>query len=238
MFEDSVVESCGRIRTRSHRYVAGSLLLQTAIVTTLVVIPYLYPAALPERFLSVRLIAPPPAPAPVMVAQPASHAPTAHTEMLMSTLMARAGIPTTIGHTEVDVPPSLAIGGNAGAGPANGTAGAILPGLPAAPAPRVEPKPAQKPPHVSAGVAAGQLIAPIRPIYPMLARETHTQGTVVVEATISTTGRIENPRVVSGPALLVHAAAEAVAAARYKPFLLNGVPVEVETTIRVVFTLN
>ena len=75
-------------------------------------------------------------------------------------------------------------------------------------------------------------------MYPVIARETGTQGTVVVEATISTTGRIENARAVSGPPLLVHAAVEAVREARYRPFLLNGTPVDVETTIQVVFTRN
>lgn len=234
MFEDSLVESCGRIRTRSHRYVAGSLLLQAAIITTLVVIPYLYPAALPARFLTVPLIAPPPSPVPVMVAQGTSNTVLAHPEMLMRTLMARSRIPTIMPPIVNELPPSLVIGAESGAA---GASGPILPGLGPPFAPRVEPRPATRP-HISAGVAAGQLIAPIRPVYPIIARETHTQGTVVMEATISTTGRIENVRVVSGPALLVHAAEEAVAAARYKPFLLNGVPVEVETTIRVVFTLN
>ncbi|HKR28149.1 MAG TPA: energy transducer TonB, partial [Acidobacteriaceae bacterium] len=86
--------------------------------------------------------------------------------------------------------------------------------------------------------AEGRLIVPIQPVYPALARATHTEGTVVVEATISTSGRIENTRVVSGPALLVQAALNAIQQARYRPFLLNGQPIEVETTIRVVFTLN
>jgi protein TonB len=235
MFEDSLVESCGRVRTRSHRYVAGSLLLQAAVVTTLVLIPYLYPAALPARFLTVPLIAPPPSPVPVMVAQSTPNTLSAHPEMLMRTMMPPSRIPTIMPPIVNDLPPSLVIGGESGAARASGP---ILPGLEPPAAPRVEPTPAQRPLHISAGVAAGQLIAPIRPVYPIIARETHTQGTVVVEATISTTGRIENVRVVSGPALLVHAAEEAVAAARYKPFLLNGNPVQVETTIRVVFTLN
>ena len=48
MFEDSLVESTGRIRTRSRRYAAGSLVLETALVSVLVMIPYLYPDALPR----------------------------------------------------------------------------------------------------------------------------------------------------------------------------------------------
>lgn len=237
MFEDSLVESTGRIRTRSRRYVAGAFLLQAALVTTLILIPYLYPSALPERFLTVPLIAPPPAPAPVMVAQRSASAPALHPEMLMDTVTAPVRIPTGIHRIIDNGPPTLVIGGYLG-GSHDGIPGALLPGAAAPPATRVQPAPHNGPVHVSGGVAEGRLIVPIQPVYPALARATHTEGTVVVEATISTSGRIENTRVVSGPALLVQAALNAIQQARYRPFLLNGQPIEVETTIRVVFTLN
>jgi protein TonB len=64
------------------------------------------------------------------------------------------------------------------------------------------------------------------------------QGTVVLAATISKTGAIENLRVVSGPPMLAMAAEQAVQTWRYRPYLLNGAPVEVETTVRVVFHLG
>ncbi len=63
MFEDSTFASASRIHTSSPRYAAGSLILQTGLLATLVLLPYLYPSALPRKFLSVPLIAPPPAPA-------------------------------------------------------------------------------------------------------------------------------------------------------------------------------
>lgn len=238
MFEDSLVESAGRIRTHTRRYVAGSFLLQAGLVTTLILIPYLYPAALPSRFLSMPLIAPPPAPAPVMVAQHAASAPVAHPEMLMQTLTAPPRIPNSIPHIVDNIPPSLVIGSDFGGPRASGVPGAILPGTSAPPEPRVQPAHPQGPMRVSGGVAEGRLMVPIQPVYPAIAREARIQGTVVVEATISTAGRIENARVVSGPPLLVQAALNAIQQARYRPFLLNGAPVEVETTIRVVFTLN
>ncbi|HEV2280377.1 MAG TPA: energy transducer TonB [Acidobacteriaceae bacterium] len=237
MFEDSLVESTGRIRTRSRRYVAGSFLLEAALVTTLILIPYLYPSALPERFLSVPLIAPPPAPAPVMVAQHGPSAPISHPEMLMDTVMAPRRIPNGISHIVDPNPPSLVIGGDFG-GSGSGIPGAILPGATPPSAPRVEPARPRGPVHVSGGLAEGRLIVPIQPVYPAIAREAHIQGTVVVEAIISTSGRIENTHVVSGPPLLVQAALNAIQQARYRPFLLNNQPIEVETTIRVVFTLN
>jgi protein TonB len=65
-----------------------------------------------------------------------------------------------------------------------------------------------------------------------------TQGTVVVQAVISKTGRIESARVVSGPEMFQAAVLQAVRAARYRPFLLNGLPTEVETTITIGFSLQ
>ena len=64
------------------------------------------------------------------------------------------------------------------------------------------------------------------------------QGTVVLAATISRDGVIQNLRVLSGPPSLRIAAQEAVAQWRYRPYLLNGQPVEVETTINVVFAMT
>jgi protein TonB len=87
-------------------------------------------------------------------------------------------------------------------------------------------------------VSAGLLLAPIQPLYPQLARITGTQGTVVIQAIISKSGRIESARVLSGPAMLQAAALDAVRSARYRPYLLNGQPTEVETTISIVFHIG
>jgi protein TonB len=64
------------------------------------------------------------------------------------------------------------------------------------------------------------------------------EGTVVLAATTSRTGTIENLRVTSGPALLQQTALEAVRTWRYRPYLLDGQLVEVETTVNVIFTLG
>jgi protein TonB len=76
------------------------------------------------------------------------------------------------------------------------------------------------------------------PSYPPLARETHTGGTVVLAATISKEGTIINLRIVSGTPMLQQAALDAVSQWRYRPYLLNGQPVDVETTVNVIFTLG
>lgn len=236
MFENSLVESAGRIRTHSRRYVAATFMLESAFVAAMILIPYLCPAALPARFLRVPLIAPPPPPAaPAMIARHEPRPALPHPIILIDPLTAPSRIPTRI---LSDLPPTLSTGPDLSSETGGGPQGAFLPGALPPPAPRVEPARPRGPVRVSAGVAAGQLIAPIRPVYPAIARETGTQGTVVVQATISKSGAIENPRIVSGPPLLVNAALDAVRQARYRPFLLNGQPVEVETTINVIFRMN
>lgn len=92
--------------------------------------------------------------------------------------------------------------------------------------------------HVSSGVMLGMLIDKVVPIYPAIARATRASGTVVLQATISRTGTIENLRVMSGPPMLRQAALDAVKQWRYRPYMLNGQPVEVETAVEVDFTLD
>jgi len=94
------------------------------------------------------------------------------------------------------------------------------------------------PRSVSSGVMAGMLLAPIQPVYPAIAKAAGISGTVVVEAIISKTGTIESLQVVSGPEMLRRAAIDAIRAARYRPFRLNGEPIEVQTTITVNFRLG
>jgi protein TonB len=85
---------------------------------------------------------------------------------------------------------------------------------------------------------SGMLLDKVTPQYPAIAKAARIQGTVVLQATISKSGGIENLRVISGPPMLQQAAMEAVRSWRYKPYLLNGDPVEVETTVNVVFNLG
>ena len=84
----------------------------------------------------------------------------------------------------------------------------------------------------------GMIISRTIPQYPVIARTVGVQGTVVLAATISKAGTIENLRVVSGPAMLQQAAIDAVKTWRYKPYMLDGLPVEVETSVNVVFRIE
>lgn len=91
--------------------------------------------------------------------------------------------------------------------------------------------------NVSAAVVAGNRIGGNMPEYPAIAKAAKIQGTVVLQATIGKEGTIENLRVISGPPMLQAAATDAVRTWTYKPYLLNGQPVEVETQVNVVFSL-
>ena len=84
----------------------------------------------------------------------------------------------------------------------------------------------------------GNLIHRVQPDYPALARQVRVQGLVVLRAMISRDGAIENLQVLSGHPLLVPAALDAVRQWRYRPYVLNGEPVEVETEVKVNFVLS
>ncbi len=90
--------------------------------------------------------------------------------------------------------------------------------------------------NISSGVAAGMLVHKTTPQYPEIAKLARVSGTVVLQATVSKAGTIENLRVIAGPDMLRQAAMDAVRSWRYRPYLLNGEPVEVGTTVSVVFT--
>lgn len=235
MFEDSLVESTGRIRTRSRWYAAGSLMFEAALLSALILIPYIYPASLPSEAMSTLLVAPPPPAAPAQ----AFHAQMARaaSPMQLVALFAPRLIPRPAdeGMGRTAAPPGMDARIPEAGGDVPGAI-TLLGSVP--PPPAVARTKASRPLRVSAGVAAGHVIVPIQPVYPAIAREAHIQGTVVIEAVISKEGLVEQAHVVGGPSLLVQAALTAVERARYEPFRLNGEAVEVGTTINVVFSLG
>jgi protein TonB len=86
-------------------------------------------------------------------------------------------------------------------------------------------------------MSEGDLVHKVLPTYPPLARSARIQGQVVLQAVISKQGVIENLQVLTGHPMLVPAALEAVRQWRYRPYVLNNEPVEVETQITVNFSL-
>ena len=87
-------------------------------------------------------------------------------------------------------------------------------------------------------MSEGDLVHKVVPAYPPLARAARLQGQVVLQAVISKQGTIENLRVLAGHPILIPAAIEAVRQWRYRPYILNNEPVEVETQITVNFSLT
>ena len=106
------------------------------------------------------------------------------------------------------------------------------------PASVIQQNPSNRRISISSGVAEGLLTNKVAPAYPPDANAAGVEGTVVLEALISKQGHIESLHVVSGPPQLMKAALDAVKQWTYKPFLINGESVEVNTTINVVFKLN
>ena len=104
--------------------------------------------------------------------------------------------------------------------------------------PAAEPKMAAQKVRVSSGVAQGLLVRQVTPRYPAAARQARVQGTVALQVVIGKDGTVQSLHVLSGPSLLTQAAMDAVKQWRYKPYYLNGAPVEADTQINVNFNLS
>jgi len=160
-------------------------------------------------------------------------------EMMNNQLVAPTKIPKDIKNVkEQEAPPSnVGVAGMEGLG--NGAPGGVIGGLfsGSAPAPKVKQELPKKV-TISAGVSQGLAISRPSPVYPAIAKAARVSGTVVLRATISKSGTIENLTVVDGPPMLRQAALDAVRSWRYRPYLLNGEPVEVDTTVNVIFSLG
>ena len=239
MFEESLVESGVRAMPMRTRWTAAvSLTVQAAVASLLIVVPMLRTELLPERRNALTITVPvtTPPPPPRTVAQRASSAVASVVPVIGRMLVAPRTLPNRIDSSPelTDGQPVLRMGLASASTGLYDVLGGPAPSVRIAVAPEKKAGPV----HVSSGVLAGLLLTPIRPVYPPIAKAAHVEGTVVVEAVISKAGTIESLRVASGPAMLQPAALEAVRAARYQPFRLNGEPTEVQTTITVNFKMG
>ncbi|HEU4414795.1 MAG TPA: TonB family protein [Candidatus Angelobacter sp.] len=235
MFEDSLMESGGRIRTNQKWTGLISTMVQLALVGFLVLLPLIFTEALPKGQLTTWLVAPPPPPPPPPPAAPQVQHVQKVSEIVDGALRTPSKIPKKIQMIkEEEAPPSTGVSGGVMGGVPGGSAGGVIGGIigSAAPPPKVA---APQKLRVSSGVADGLKIHDVQPTYPQMARIAHIQGDVTLQATISKSGVIENLRAVSGHPILIQAAMEAVRQWKYKPYILNGEPVEVETTVQVKF---
>src|SRR6266404_3701543 len=242
MFEDSLIESGGRLRTKRGATTVFSFVLQVALIGVLVLLPLLFTEALPKTQLMTFLVAPPPPPPPPPpAAAPVKVVKQIQTDIINGQLRTPTKIPEKVQMIkEEEAPPPVStmagvVGGVPGAagGQMGGVIGGIINSTPIA-VPKVATPQRVR---VSQGVTQGLLLRKIQPAYPPLARQARIQGSVLLQAEISKDGSIQNLRLISGHPMLAPAAIEAVKQWKYKPYILNGEPVEVETQITVNFTL-
>ena len=241
MFEEMVVSSPTSKKTNKPWTVVVSMLLQMTFLAILILIPLIYTDALPKGTFATMLVAPPPPPPPppppavekIIRVKPQVHL------MQNNQLVQPRVIPkeTKIIKEEAEAPDVGMTGGVPGGvagGSMGGVLGGVIGGAGSGPAP---PKPTQTRIRQGGAVTAASLINKVNPVYPPLARQTRVSGTVRLHAIISKDGSVQQLEVLSGHPLLVQSALDAVRQWRYRPTLLNGEPVEVDTTIDVIFSL-
>ncbi|MGA2326758.1 MAG: energy transducer TonB [Bryobacteraceae bacterium] len=253
MFEQSILRSA--TKTRRAWTVMVSFASQTILIGIGILMPMVVFDRLPQARLTPPLLAPPPPP-PGPSASLKKHSVQVvdvKWQYRKGQLIAFRSMPPRA--AQVTDPPDLEqetgpvcvgcpIGG---VGPRGGTQGVPFglglaePPPPPPPPPRREQKPVEKPPdpvRIGGQVMMAKLVRQVTPVYPPLARQARVTGTVQLQAVIGRDGRIQDLQVVGGHPLLIAAAVEAVRQWVYQPTTLNGTPVEVLTTIDVIFTLS
>src|SRR5690242_17237389 len=242
MFEEMVVSSPNPRKTNKRWTVVLSMAVQILFVAVLVLIPLIYTEALPRTSLTAMLIAPPPPPPPP---PPPAQTQIVHVKPQVhliqnNQLMAPKVIPHDVkiikeDAEQPDVGVQGGVPGGVPGGQMGGVIGGVIGGVGAAPPP---PKPAVSRITRGGNVQAAMLVNRVTPQYPPLARQTRISGTVRLHAIIDKDGTVKELEVLSGHPLLVQSALDAVRQWRYRPTLLNGEPVQVDTTIDVIFSLN
>jgi protein TonB len=239
MFADTLHSSWAE-RSRRRWTTLTSFGLQALVTGMLLLLPLLRPMGLPTfRQLT----------APISLGQPLGEPPThvriGGTMVAPSTspvifLRQPASVPHGLQRDSDDGPPSIGWSASSSpGGPGQGGPGGVINSLgtevPALPVP---PKPAVVAPIRVSSISEGNLTRKVQPAYPPLARSARIHGMVVLQAVISKEGMIENLKVLTGHPMLVGAAVDAVRQWRYRPYVLNHEPVEVETQITVNFSLS
>ena len=249
LFSDSVL-GFGCEPKRRAVATTTSLIVNCLAIALALIVPLMFTEELPKAQLLTLLVAPPPPPPPPPppAAAALQKVVRVETEMLNGQLRTPTRIPQKVQMIkEEEAPPTAVTGGVVGGVPGGipgGQLGGVIWGIVSATSrlsdaavPKFAPVVPQRV-RISQGVTKGLLIRRVEPTYPPLARSARVQGEVVLSAVISTNGEIENLQLVSGHPMLVPAAITAVKQWKYKPYLLNGQPTEVETTITVIFTLS
>jgi periplasmic protein TonB len=202
-----------------------------------------------KQFQNTFLIAPPPPPpppAPGVVQVQAAPVPRVFENV--GKLIAPSRVPKNVADIkEAPLPPEFEGGGVAGGVPGGvaggsmaGVIGGVIGGVSTTVVAPLAPKSAgpKAPVRVGGRVREPRLTTRVDPTYPPLARQTHMQGTVVIDAIVDEQGNVVEAKIVSGPPLLIGSALEAVRKWKYEPTYLNDQPVPVQLNVTVTFRLN
>jgi periplasmic protein TonB len=250
LFADSLLDSGKQERNRRRFAAFFSFTFQCLLIGVLLIVPLMFTEALPKQQLLTFLVAPPPPPPPSPAAETVAKVVRQIRSDLLTSgqLRAPGRIPEKVQmiREEEAPPPLAAMGGVVGGVPGGipgGQLGGVIGGiisqtsnLTAVPKLAIPALPKRI--RVSQGVTKGLLIQKIEPKYPLLAMQARIQGQVLLIAIIGKDGNIKQLSLVSGHPVLVPAAIEAVRQWHYRPFLLNGEPVEVETSVTVTFRFS
>jgi protein TonB len=241
MFEDSLIESGGKLKTKRGRTTTLSFILEAVIVGVMVLIPLLFTEALPKAQLMMALVAPPPPPPPPPPPAAVHIVKQVQTDIVNGQLRTPTKIPKKVEIIkEEEAPPPMMSGvvGGVPGGVPGGQMGGVIGGI-IGNTPVAVPKVAVQRVRVSQGVTQGMVLHRVNPTYPPLARAARVQGSVVLAAIIGKDGTIQNLHVISSSSpLLAQSALDAVKQWRYRPYILNGEPVEVDTQVTVNFSLS
>jgi periplasmic protein TonB len=233
---DQLVVSGKMAKTHKPWSVAVSAVIQSLILAVLIVIPLIYTEALPKAMLSTFLVAPAPPPPPPPP-QPVVKKVQLTKIVNLQKMVAPTVIPKNIAVAKDEAPVVYTNNNSGVTGGTGNMLGGIIGSGPSAPPPPPKPTTPQRI-RVGGNVEAASLVQKVTPVYPPIAKTAHVSGTVVLHAIIAKNGMIQQLQFVSGPPLLMQSAMAAVKQWRYRPTMLNGQPVEVDTTIDVVFSLG
>lgn len=235
MFDQLVVSSAHPTKTHKSWTVALSAIVQSIILGILILIPLIYTEALPKGMLNTFLVAPAPPPPPPPPAAPVKTV-RAPKIVQLNKMVAPTVIPKNVAIIKDEAPVIYTNGGGVDGGTGNGVLSGIIGSGGSGP----PPPPTKAPSRIRVGgnVQAASLVNKVTPQYPPIAKTAHVSGTVILHAIIAKDGSIQELQYMSGPPLLMKSAMDAVREWRYKPTMLNGDPVEVDTTISVVFSLG
>lgn len=243
LFADSLLENPTGARKRRGATTMFSFSIQMVILAILALLPLMFTEALPKGQLLTFLVAPapPPPPPPPPAAAPIKM--VRETDVLKTgALRTPTAIPKKIEMLkEEEAPPPISggvVGGVPGGIP-GGQTGGVIGSIITTPHTVALPKfEAPKRVRISQGVTQGLLVHRVEPRYPKIALTARVTGVVQLHAIIGRDGAIKELEAVSGHPMLIPAAIEAVKEWRYRPYLLNGEAVEVETNVTVTFQLS